>query len=274
MAQNLAGFLNLRHITGLTGTDLELNSPSAKGFAAGQPMWMYDSYGLRMFTLVQNRSSGAVSFTRGMVTARCGGNTGISIVTASTGTVTQIAHASAALVTNQFVGSICYLASTGSTAVATPEGESSIVVSNTSSAVNMDPTYPFSTTPGAGLLAQLISTYNVEAASTGDLNNVVMGAVIAQNGFTTGNFGFVQSYGPCQRVSKDVATSNSVFATGSMTLVGTATGSLIAATQATLLNTIVGRAMAPASSVSTDAIVFLECAQIFESQSTGSVSIV
>jgi hypothetical protein len=59
-----------------------------------------------------------------------------------------------------------------------------------------------------------------------------------------------------------------------MTLVGTATGSLIAATQATLLNTIVGRAMAPASSVSTDAIVFLECAQIFESQSTGSVSIV
>jgi hypothetical protein len=42
MSQNLAGFLNLRHITGLTGTDLELNSPSAKGFAAGQPMWMYD----------------------------------------------------------------------------------------------------------------------------------------------------------------------------------------------------------------------------------------
>lgn len=248
-----------------------MNSIYAKGFAAGQPMWMYDSQGIKIFTLIQNKASGNFAFTRGQVISRIGGNTGVVVHTVSTGTTTSVNHASGALVTNQWIGAILYLASTGSTAIATPEAESSIVISNTSAAINVNSNYPFSTTPGAGLLGQLISTYQTELSATGDLASVVMGTAVGQNGISTGNFGFVQSYGPCGRVNKDIATSNSVFTTGNSLLAGTATGSLIAATSGTLLNLVVGQSLCAASSVATDAMVFLNCRQMYALQPTGAV---
>lgn len=275
MAQALSTyFFDLRHITGLTGTDLELNATSARGFAAGQPMWQYDAQGIKLFTLIQNRNSAAGSFTRGQLISRIGGNTGVVIASVSTGTTTQVAHNTNSLTTNQFVGSICYLASTGSTAIATPEGESGIVVSNTTVAININPLYPFSTTPGAGLLAQLISTYNTEWSAAGDLSNVVMGVCVPQGGISTGNFGFVQSYGPCGRASKDLAVTGSVFLTGSQLAAGTATGALVVSTAGALANLTVARAMAPASSVATDAMAFLNCSQLFSNVSTASTNVI
>ena len=276
MAQALSTtFLDLRHITGLTGSDLENNTATAKGFAPGQPMWMYDSQGLKVFTLVQIRASGTGSVTRGQVLSRCGGVQGVLETTVSTGTTTSVAHASNALVTNQWVGAICYLASTGSTAIATPESESSIVVSNSSTAININPLYPFSTTPGAGLLAELLATYQAEWASAGDVNSTVLGAVVAQNGITSGNFGFVQSFGPCTRVAKQTTTATpTVLLTGGQLAVGTASAVLCTSTAGALANLTVGRALAPASSVATDAMAFLNCGQFFWQRSTSTVDVI
>lgn len=270
MAQSLKGYLDLRHITGLSGADLETNSVSAKGFAAGQPIWMMDAFGLKMFTLVQNR--GAATMPRGQLVSRVGNVNGVTIVTNSVGTTTSITFATAGLTANALVGGIAYLSSTGSTAIATAEGESSIVVSNSSNAVNMDTRYPFSGTPGAGLIAHIMGTYNVEVAATLDLGTTVAGSIVGQDGITTGNFGFAQSFGPNARVLKDTATSNSVFLVTQMAMQGTGSGVCISATAGTNLNLVIGRAMAPASSVAADALLSLACGQGFQTVGTGQVS--
>jgi hypothetical protein len=252
-----------------------MNSTSAKGFAAGQPMWMYDTQGLKMFTLVQNRATTAASFSRGNMISRVGGASGVTLTTVSTATTTQIAHSSNSYVANQWVGATVYLTSTGSTAAATPEAESSVVVSNTTAAINFNANYPFSTTPGAGLTATIISNYNARLASSGDLSNTVLGACVPQNGITSGNFGFVQSYGPCYRVNKDTTTTAGlILGAGIPLIINTVSAGVTTGIAGTLMNLVVGRALSLASSVATDAAVFLNCAQLFPNFGTGTTAIV
>ena len=259
MAQSLAGYLDLRHITGLSGADLEVNVTSAKGFAAGQPIWMYDAIGLRMFTLVQNRTSAAM--VRGQLVSRLGNNNGVTIVTNSVATTTQITFGLAALTTNAHVGSVAYISSVSApAATVVAEGEASVVVSNASNAVNMDPRYPYSAAPTAATLCQVLGTYNAEAAATNDTNLTCMGAVMGQNGISTGNFGFVQSVGPNFRVLKDLASTANVLTTGSSIVVMSGSGSCSAPmTAGTAFNLVIGKALAPASSVSVEAFIALHC---------------
>ncbi len=269
MAQSLKGVLDLRHITGLSGADLEMNASAARGFAAGQPMWMFDSFGLRMFTLVQNRGSAAM--IRSQFVSRVGNANGVTIITNSVGTTTQISHLSAALTANSLVGGIAYLNSVAGAAIAAAEGEASVVVKNSSTAVDVDPRYPFSAAPVAGLLAQIIGTYNVELAASGDVGTTVAGVVAGQGGISTANFGFVQNFGPTHRAFKDLVTTNAIMTVMAPVSISSGSGQCYQATTATNLNLIVGRTMAPAASVATECMLALACGQGFQVVGTGQV---
>lgn len=272
MAQSLKGYLDLRHITGLSGADLETNATSAKGFAAGQPIWLYDAFGMKIMTLVQNR--GSATMPRGQFVSRVGNANGITIITNSVGTTTQVSHGSAALTTNALVGGIAYLSAITPATSVSGEAEASIIVKNTSSAVDIDSRYPFSAAPTAGTLLQAIGTYNVEVAASADVATTVAGVVVGQNGISTGNFGFVQSFGPCFRVLKDkeVGTTNAIMTTGSPVSICSGSGLCYQATTATHLHLVVGRTMAPASSVATECILNLACGQGFQVVSTGQTT--
>lgn len=270
MAQSLKGYLDLRHITGLSGADLEMNSVLSRGFAAGQPIWMMDAFGLKMFTLIQNR--GSVTMPRGQFVSRVGNANGVTIVTNSVGTTTSVSHLSADLTVNAHTGSIAYLASAAGAALATAEAEASIVTNNTTAVVNMDTRYPFSGTPAAGLIAHMIGTYNSEVSASGDVATTAQGVIIGQDGVTTGNFGFAQSFGPSFRALKTLGTSNAVITVMAPISLCSGSGLCYAATTATNLNLIVGRAMAPAASVATDVMISLACGQGFQTVGTAQVS--
>lgn len=271
MAQTLDGYLDLRHITGLSGGDLELDSARRSGgFQPGQPVWMHDAFGLRLFVYIQNRDT-AGAFTRGMITSRMGGNNGTTAVTASTATTTSISFAAAALTTNQHVGAIALIGGLAASTAAT-EGEASIVVSNSSSQINMDGRFPYSAAPVASQVANLIGTYNVHRSVSADTNTTTQGVVIARNGISTGNFGFVQGIGFCPRVEKDTLTTNALFTTGSWISCASGSGHCYQATTLTGLNLCIGKAAGPAPSSATQAALILQMGYIALSGSTTATS--
>lgn len=263
MAQTGVGYLDLTHITGITGGDLEMNSvTSPRTFAPYQPVWMKDTLGgMRLFTLIQNRGT---DFARGMVISSVGDTNGITIVTASTSTTTSVVHSLAALTTNQHVGALVYPG--GNAATAATESEMGVIVSNSSTTLNLDSRYPFSAALVASQFVNVIGTYNAEVAvgqNSADTQTTILGVVIGQNGIDTGNFGFVQSIGKCPRVLKNTTASNALMtARGYVVVASAGSGVILLATTGTGFQLSIGQTLAVTSSAATEAAVHLYCHQM------------
>lgn len=276
MAQSLKGYLDLRHITGLSGADLEINATSAKGFAAGQPIWMFDAFGPKLYMLIQNRMTSATAFTRGQLVSRVStGINGVTIVSASTGTTSSFPHGSTVPQTNQFVGALASLVGTASAAgSAVNDGEISIVVSNTTAQFFVDPRYPYSAAVSTQNV-QLVSVYGARLAQSGDYGTTALGVVIGQNGISTGRFGFVQVTGVCPRVDRSFVTTGATEVTPDSPLYAATTGQ-VGATVAgvTTSKGILGRGMVTTSTYTGSAQMpaFLYCAGFALNTSSSAVA--
>lgn len=173
----------------LEGDDLaQRHRPGSVGFAI-------DGFGPKVFAYFRNRQGASV--TQGQLLSKAGDENGVTVVTASTGSTTSFASSSAiSLTASAHVGSMLLITSNASGEGAAPAGEISVIVSNTSASIQVDPDYAFSTAVANGDTGNIISTFNIEL-STGDNNIAVYGVVVAENGVGDNNFGWAQQFGLC-----------------------------------------------------------------------------
>ena len=165
------------------------NSKGALGF-------MIDQSGLKMYRYIQNRISAATAMAVGSLASCVGTGTGgaFTNVGSPVGTSTTNLTCSTLTTANIHVGSLMYVEVTTSNVA--PQGESSPVVTQTTTSVTVDPKYPFSASlPASGMTVQLIGTYNAHASAAGDLAYAVRGVVVGSDGIDAANYGWAQSWG-------------------------------------------------------------------------------
>ena len=110
------------------------------------------------------------------------------------------------LTANRHNGMISYVLDTAAVAGAAPEGESSIVASNTATVVTLEPDYAYSVALAVNDDIELMSTYQVEDAADGDEAWTVAGIVMGIDGISDGNYGWIHVEGvtPCQSAASAV----------------------------------------------------------------------
>jgi hypothetical protein len=92
-------------------------------------------------------------------------------------------------------GAIFYVTDDAGAAGAAPEGEVSIVASNTAGQLTLEPELPMSAAIAVNDAVRTISNWQAEASADGDLAQTCLGIVIGENGVTSGNYCWVLSQG-------------------------------------------------------------------------------
>lgn len=178
--------------------DLDADSTKAKDFYPGGIFFANSPFGPRLIQYIQNRSTSAV--VQGALVSSLGDNDGKTQITtsgaAAVNTTTKMT--TSGLTASAHVGGLAHVVNSVATGTGLPpEGETSVVVSNTATVVMVDANLPFSATITSGDTVDLRGMYNAEAAAAGDLAYVVLGVVIGRNGIAAGNYGWVQKQGLC-----------------------------------------------------------------------------
>lgn len=174
--------------------DIEADDTSAK-MRPGTYGLLVDDFGERILRYCRNREA---AYSLGDIVSRVGGTNATLIVTASTGSTTRAGLVSPPLTASDHVGNLLYVQANDSSAGAAPEGEIGVITSNTSGYVNIDSARPFTTAVAASDILWIIGTWNTEFAvglPTPDTAMTVYGCVVAQQGISDNNFGWVQSWG-------------------------------------------------------------------------------
>ena len=173
----------------LSADDLQNNKQQKEGSYG----FMIDAFGPKLFRYGQNREGAA--FSQGTWAARVGDSAGSTIVTACVGTTTSMTATSLiSLTASQHVGSWLYIRVNNDSAGAIPEGQVSVVVSNTSVRINVDPGRPFTTPLALSDVGELIGNWNLTDA-TQDIAFTVFGCCVGDNGVADNNFGWFQTWG-------------------------------------------------------------------------------
>lgn len=174
--------------------DIEANDLKAT-MRGGTYGLVVDAYGERILRYCCNRDA---NFSLGDIVSRVGNTNAALVVTASTGTTTRAGIVGAALTASDHIGNILYVQGNNDSAGAAPEGENSIIVSNTTGYVNINAARPFTTAVAASDILWIIGTFNTEFSvglPTPDISMTVYGCVVGQSGISDNQYGWVQSWG-------------------------------------------------------------------------------
>ena len=191
-------YLDMKTITGLSGSDYNMNMQRPGSFAPGQVVFLHAATGLVVLVLVQNRSTSDID--QGNLVAKLG-SVAVNNITPGSDPRTDFSLAGLTGVTSNYhIGSIAYVTGQGTPA---PVGEYGIVVANTATAFVLDADRPLS--------ADLTGTsdfdlHPVYQCVINDTDNVVtqnlLGITIGVDGIDDQNFGFVQCFGICPVVKR------------------------------------------------------------------------
>jgi hypothetical protein len=209
-------YYGLGYLMPLAGMDVEYSSPSPSAWMPGQIGFLLDRYGERYLMAIQNRSGSTMA--QGSLVSSVGDTTGLTAYTATGGTLTSVIGA-ATLTANKHVGAMIIIKDDAGAAGAAPEGEDSIVESNSTTTLKVINALPFSVAPANGDTTEIFGTWNCEAAAAGDYSGVVKGVVIPESGIPDTYFGIVQLFGICRKVN---VLLNAVLAPGSMLIAAAA----------------------------------------------------
>jgi len=197
-------FLNLKHLQSIGHTDLNADD-SVQKYTPGALSIMHDRFGTRIFQYVKNVNGSAIAKAELMAYASDGANVKTTTITnISAGSTTSAT--TSGLTANRHDGMIAFVLDDAGGAGAAPEGEMSIVASNTATVITMEADYPYSAALAANDDLELIATYQVEDAADGDEAWTVAGIVSGADGITHGQYGWVQCYG----VTPALMTTNAI----------------------------------------------------------------
>lgn len=186
--------LRVGSITGLSMSDI--NSDNADNATTARPgtiKIVVDAYGYRILQYVKNVSNSAYAI--GELVSKVA-NTSVANITA--GSITSAT--TTGLTANDHDGRLCYVLDNADTAGAAPEGETTVIANNTATIITMDSQMPFSIALAVDDDLTLISNWQSADAADGDLAHNTLGVVMAVDGFSDNQFGWVQKEGICPRV--------------------------------------------------------------------------
>lgn len=184
--------------------DLE-SDDSTPYMRPGTQAYIVDAFGPRIFEYGKNVSGSAVTVAQFMALASDGANvvtTTVSNITSGTTT----SFVTSGLTANRHIGMLSFVLDDAGAAGAAPEGETSIVTANTATAVTLDSAYPYSAALAANDDLELISNWQFEDAADGDEAWTCYGMVVAANGISDGNYGWIQREG----YASALATTNAI----------------------------------------------------------------
>lgn len=193
MASDKDIYLNLGHLSGLGMSDLNRDDVLPY-MRPGTVAWVTDAYGPRLVKYIKCLQSGGVA--KGELMAYCSDGANVistSVANITSGTTTSFV--TSGLTADRHNGMISYVLDKAAVAGAAPEGESSIVSKNTATVVTLDAHYPYSTALAVNDDIELIATYQVEDAADGDEAWTCVGVVLAKDGISANNYGWVQLEG-------------------------------------------------------------------------------
>lgn len=166
---------------------------TAPQYPPGALSFIRDAYGTKILKYVKSLDAATMGSLR---SAASGGTDQRSTnFTLQTGTNNTTQCAITGATANRHNGMIFWVSnSTAGTGVA-PEGEASIVASNTATVLTLEADYPLSATLTATDTVQCVATWQTEAAAANDQNWVVEGVAVGRDGITAGNYGWIQIEG-------------------------------------------------------------------------------
>lgn len=193
-------FLHLSHLQGIGQDDLNGDHATAK-VRPGLYSYVTDAFGTRIFLYGRNVSGSIMA--QGDLMRRLAD---VAVSNITSGTTTSATKA-ASWTANKHVGEMLYVQDNDDSAGAAPEGEVSIIGTNTAAVANVDPAYPYSAALAANDDLDTISPgWHFEDAAAADKAQEVRGVVIAKDGVTDLYYGWVQCYGICPKVALKAST--------------------------------------------------------------------
>jgi hypothetical protein len=191
--------------------------------AGGTYSFMLDGYGPRLFRYGQNRSGSNTA--QGELAARYGTNAGTAVNDVTSGSTTDFGQADG-WVSGIHEGAIALVDDDAGAAGAAPEGETSIVISNTTTTVTCDPDLPFSAAVATGDDVTLLGTWGTQDSAAADISFSVYGIVMATDGLADFYFGWYQSWGmtPGVRYTTAAITANAALKAGTASMIDAAAG--------------------------------------------------
>lgn len=230
-------------------SSMDVNSDTSNTLhRPGSISFLVDAYGYpRIFKYVKNKRGSALTY--GMVNTRPV-NVAITNMT-SASTATQLV--TTGLTASAHDGKLIYIQ--GETAATAPDGEVSIVKSNTATLVNLEAGYALSTatvSPTGTADAVIVSNWQTNINGTSDLAINVQGAIAGVDGISDGNFGWVQVEGP------SVVNQTTVALTSGGVIETSATAGAVQVGGSGTQETWIGWTMATSITNATKALVYLK----------------
>ena len=199
-------FLNLGHLTGLSMSDVNGDDATPQ-MAPGTIAIVRDMLGPRILKYVK----ALATHTRGALVSKPGAVDGIEevddITAGSTTSATKTGRTA-----GDDTGKLCSCYDNADSAGAAPEGEFSIIRTNTASVMSMETDMPFSVALAVDDDLALIGTYQAEASADGDYAHAVQGVVVGVNGITDNQYGWVQ----CDGITKATLKSEALTKNGGL----------------------------------------------------------
>ena len=202
MASNNELFYKVGHLTGLSTSDL--HSDNARGAQTARPgtiAYLTDAFGYRIVKYVKNMVGSTNAMGELMAYESDGANVRSTSITASAaGTTTSIV--TTGLTANDHVDQIVFCVDDAGAAGAAPEGEASVVASNSTTTINLNADYAYSAATATNDTFDLISTYHSNDSVDGDEAWTIQGVVLGKDGIQDNQFGWVQLHGvtPCLKI--------------------------------------------------------------------------
>ncbi len=193
-------FLNLGHLQGMGTDDLNGDSATPK-VRPGVFSYAVNAFGPVVYMYARNVIGSTA--VQGELMSRMAD---VALTNITSGTTTSATKA-ASWTANKHVGEILYVQDNDDSAGAAPEGEASIIGTNTAATANVDPSYPYSVALAANDDLDTISPgWHLIAAAASDKAVEVKGVVIPKAGITDMYYGWVQCYGICPFVNLKAST--------------------------------------------------------------------
>lgn len=179
--------LNLSTIVPVGLEDINGDSSTPR-MRPGTLSFIVDAFGPRILQYVQNQSGSAVAM--GQLLSKPA-NTAVNNITA--GSTTQAT--TSGLTSGNHDGALLYVLDNDDSAGAAPEGQVSVISSNTATLINVERDYAFSVALAVNDDLVIIHNWQAEDAANGDLAVDILGVVLGNAGFADNNFGWVQREG-------------------------------------------------------------------------------
>jgi hypothetical protein len=232
-------YYNLANMIHLAGPDLEANDLSPR-FTPGGFGFFADAHGPRFMQYIKSAET-STTLALGDWVCRAAD---VTISSITSGTTVSVTKTAAGLTASAHIGKEL-IDETEAVAGGAPEGESGIIVANTTTVVTIDSLYPFSTAPSATANMRIRSVFHgIQNTSATTKSRNMLGSVVAAGGITAGYYGWVQFGG----VHPNCGTKASAAIVLGVAVIGTTTAGKCGTSSSSAVDLLLGRALCTVAS--------------------------